>query len=64
MKEKKICKHLFIVSGKYFGLVCCPFCMKYFTKEIPCYWEETKERDKWIEIKIKKIGLIRNLKKN
>ena len=51
MKKVK-CKHSFVISGKYFGLVCCPYCMKYFTKKIPAYWEETRERDKWLEVKI------------
>ena len=50
--KKKICKHLFVVSGKYFGLVCCPYCQRYFTKRIPAYLEELREQDKWIEIKI------------
>ena len=54
MKKKiKKCEHLFVLSGKYFGLICCPYCKKYFTKKIPAYWEEIREKDKWIEVKIK-----------
>ena len=51
-KKKKKCNHSFVLSGKYFGLVSCPYCRCYFTKKIPAYWEETRKQDEWIEVKL------------
>ncbi len=51
-KKSKKCKHLFIVSGKYFGLFCCPYCSSYFTKKVPAFYEEIRERDNWIKVKL------------
>ena len=51
-KEIKKCEHLFIISGKYIRIAFCPYCMKYFIKEIPVYRGKIREKDQWIEVKI------------